>query len=278
MIKVACIDLDGTLFLNHGSSVYDLSLEAIKALELFKKNNIKVFICSGRAPAYIEKLCDKYELEKTFAAYNGACIYQNGKPFQSHGLSNFDVIKIDELFDGINLVYDTAFIQTNTSKRALKDSKNHHYERYKNLIKSDNVKAEISDLDYLDFLKVNKDEISKFSILTFNNDQANKIYEKMSPKLKDDYSISTSSKIFVEITNKKAYKGQFVNYLLELGYKKDEIAAIGDSYNDLSMFNKVDYSYLMSHSEKSLQEIAYKVVDDVYQACLDILKVNKNEI
>lgn len=278
MIKVACIDLDGTLFLNHGDSVYDLSIEAIKALDILKEKNIKIFICTGRAPAYIEKLCDKYKLEKTFAAYNGACIYQDGKLVKTKGLNHLDVVKIDTMFNELNADYDAAFIQTVSSKRALKDSKNSHYERYKNLIKKENVKAEISNLDYLDFIKVNEDEISKFSILTFNNSQANKIYEYLSPKLKDEYSISTSSKIFVEITNKEADKGQFINYLFEMGYKKDEIAVMGDSYNDLSMIEKVDYSYLMSHGEESLQNFAYKVVDNVYQACLDILKVNENEI
>lgn len=95
--------------------------------------------------------------------------------------------------------------------------------------------------------------------------------------LSSDFRNICASKIFVEVTAKNGTKGDFIQYLYDkYGYQETEIATVGDVFNDLSMFEKTKYSYLIRSGEPALYNQVYKVVDNVLEATIDIIKENKN--
>ncbi|WP_026569366.1 Cof-type HAD-IIB family hydrolase [Sediminibacillus terrae] len=56
----------------------------------------------------------------------------------------------------------------------------------------------------------------------------------------------------------------------KLGVSADEIAVIGDSFNDVPMLEMTPYSYAMSTAHPDVQKTASRVVDHVHQAIRDL--------
>lgn len=278
MIKCVVIDLDGTLFQNHGNSVFDLSLESVKALELLKKEDIKICIATGRATIYSLKLFEKYALkDPCLCGFNGAIIYDKNKVIDKQILTSKDVLDIYCEIQNYNSNYSTCFIQSLEGNRILEKPYGDIFEKYAaNLIK-DEVKTKLYDEAMMDFIKYSKEDIGKMSIIAYNSSDASDFRNYYQAIFKDRFNINTSTKVYVEFTNAKADKAHFINYLKqEYGFKRNEIACFGDSYNDYGMFKEVDYSFIMKHGEKSLFDKCYSVVEDVYQAALKVKEINEN--
>jgi hypothetical protein len=76
-----------------------------------------------------------------------------------------------------------------------------------------------------------------------------------------------SQPYFVDVTNPDASKGNVVKYLAKLyGITTDEIATIGDMYNDLSMFAASGFSVAMGDAN-----------DEVKRAALEVTTSNEDE-
>ncbi|WP_232696687.1 HAD family hydrolase [Brevibacillus daliensis] len=70
-------------------------------------------------------------------------------------------------------------------------------------------------------------------------------------------------------------KGNAVNFLMkELGLTKDEVVCIGDSYNDIPMFNVVTNSFAMEHADDEVKQHATHIVKSVREACEWVSKEN----
>ena len=76
-------------------------------------------------------------------------------------------------------------------------------------------------------------------------------------------------KEYIDITEKGCSKGLGILKLKELMHL-EEVAGIGDSYNDIPMLETVDHSFTFPTSPESLTSIVDDVVDSVEEA-LDIL-------
>jgi len=77
------------------------------------------------------------------------------------------------------------------------------------------------------------------------------------------------NKEYIDITEKGCSKGLGILKLKELMHL-EEVAGIGDSYNDIPMLETVDHSFTFPTSPESLTSIVDDVVDSVEEA-LDIL-------
>jgi hypothetical protein len=78
-----------------------------------------------------------------------------------------------------------------------------------------------------------------------------------------------AKKVCIDITEKGCSKGLGILKLKELMHL-EEVAGIGDSYNDIPMLETVDHSFTFPTSPESLTSIVDDVVDSVEEA-LDIL-------
>ena len=93
------------------------------------------------------------------------------------------------------------------------------------------------------------------------------------------YSAVKSSKVFLEVTNKRATKGNGVEYLRKyLGISKDNVFVFGDSGNDVSMIKRFKNSVAMGNGIEEVKKHAKyvtKTVDEagVSYALKEILKV-----
>lgn len=279
MIKLVVVDLDGTLLLNHGKSIYDLSKESEEAIKLSKKEGIIFAIASGRALPYSYKLMQLNNIDNPkICAYNGAVMYDDGNIIETHTLSREDVLDIFNEIKKHNLEYETSFIQTIEGNRILDNPNSKYYQKYLDLIKTDNMNVKLYPCSIDEFVNKYDEQIGKYSIIAKDSESAFKIRNLMKDIFQDRFNINTSTKVYVEFSNYKADKEYFIDYLMKkYDLKEDEIAAIGDSYNDYRMLKKVKYSYVMSHSDVEFKKGFYKEVENVLEAIKDIVEVNNEE-
>jgi Cof subfamily protein (haloacid dehalogenase superfamily) len=87
-----------------------------------------------------------------------------------------------------------------------------------------------------------------------------------------------SAKYTLDIMPKNISKGNAVKKLAEqTGISPDEIACIGDSFNDVPMLQVAKYSFAMSKAKAGVKEHADYVVDTVGEAIEMIFEINSSE-
>lgn len=62
----------------------------------------------------------------------------------------------------------------------------------------------------------------------------------------------------------------------ELGLKPEEIATVGDSFNDVSMLEWTPHSFAMRHAPEEVKQKAGRVVSSVREACEWVLQYNQS--
>ncbi|MGM0502053.1 MAG: HAD family hydrolase, partial [Bacillota bacterium] len=79
----------------------------------------------------------------------------------------------------------------------------------------------------------------------------------MKEKFGEQLNISLSKSRFVEIMNPEVSKGQAVADLAqELGFQREEVVTIGDSYNDIEMLEYAGLGVAVENAWPAVQEAA----------------------
>lgn len=74
-------------------------------------------------------------------------------------------------------------------------------------------------------------------------------------------------------------KGAGLKMLMDhLGLQPEEVACVGDSYNDLSLFQITKHSFAMKHGEKQVRDSANHTVESVSEVVDYILQYNRQQI
>jgi cof-like hydrolase len=278
MIKLFAIDMDGTL-LNSKDKINESSIKAIRKLN---ESGVKTVLCSGRVMTSLKANNDILQIDNPMIANNGAAIKINSKKIlNTHFLDDNNLREIIDFCQKHKFVYH--FYDEDTFYSNSLD-----FARLKHLKKDTDY-----GLNYQCNISISEDP---YRTLKQKNHHATKILigcldkhpygEEKSVKViedefKDSLYITSSGWGSVEImeTNVNKWNGilELANFL---GINLDEIAAIGDSFNDLSMISKSHLGFAMGNANSKVKEIAsYKVSDNnstgISEAIDIILKYNK---
>lgn len=273
MIKVLVSDMDGTLCDKHGDTIFHLSSRNEDALNRLKENNIKFYTASGRMSSYGKKMLDDHGFTDIITSgFNGADIYDNGSYPSRYTLS---IPLIKEI---ISYTKDANYLQLQTldSTRIFSNLLIKEIERYKSQMEEFHI-DEVLNTTIDAYLKNDpKDNIGKLSIIVMNKNKAYKLYQKLQELTKDTCFVTMSNDRIIEICNKNANKGVFIQYLQKAyHYTKDEIAVIGDALNDAEMYPYSSYTFAMNSGKEEVKKLARYTVEDVAE-CVDIiLDINK---
>lgn len=273
MIKVLVSDMDGTLCDKHGDTIFHLSSRNEDALNRLKENNIKFYTASGRMSSYGKKMLDDHGFTDIITSgFNGADIYDNGSYPSRYTLS---IPLIKEI---ISYTKDANYLQLQTldSTRIFSNLLIKEIERYKSQMEEFHI-DEVLNTTIDAYLKNDpKDNIGKLSIIVMNKNKAYKLYQKLQELTKDTCFVTMSNDRIIEICNKNANKGVFIQYLQKTyHYTKEEIAVIGDALNDAEMYPYSSYTFAMNSGKEEVKKLARYTVEDVAE-CIDIiLDINK---
>ncbi|WP_294359065.1 Cof-type HAD-IIB family hydrolase [uncultured Clostridium sp.] len=259
--KLICIDMDGTLLDNSAKNIPNENLEAIKSAT---EKGAKVAITTGRLFASARYFSDLIGVKTPVIASNGAYIREkdSDKVIAEFLLGEenikaiLDVVKEYDIRVFFNTV-DTVI----TDKDILQG--NAYMEMNKDLPKEMQVKFLINE-DLKSTSLRYKDEILKCICINENNVYNTKEIEELKMKLKeiDSIEVVSSNHNNFEIMNKGVSKGKAVETLAkEYGIPKDEVIAIGDGENDLSMIKYAGLGVAMGNSSDFIKEQADYVTD-----------------
>jgi Cof subfamily protein (haloacid dehalogenase superfamily) len=273
MIKLFISDLDGTLIHEPKTGIEPNEKNA-EAIKLLHENNIEFAVATGRFDYHILEIEKYVESQNYRIGLNGGTIYTKDNVLIRENTFTYD--EAEKLRQDIeeNYMKDINYLvlQTVQAKRYIKYpnflkkiANFHKYQRKFNAIHySDEITRELSERgEKVIKLLINLDPEIKYNV---------------QEKLREnhyDAEITISGPKSIEIGPKGNTKGNAIKIIMEKeNLKEDEVAFIGDSYNDISAFEVCRYSFAMSHADDFIKSRAAFVVENVADAVDKVIRMN----
>jgi Cof subfamily protein (haloacid dehalogenase superfamily) len=257
-MKYIFCDLDGTLIHNF----HKIDKSDMEALQLAQEKGIKVSIATGRLDYEVREIMKEYGLNGYRISQNGGVVFsEENRIIHKITLATEDIHLILSTLQGYNLL---IFIETENEYIIPKRvpiieafEKNQSYLTY------------VEKPDIFDTL--DKHDIVTVSIWA-EKDENLEIVKHLNEQLPDHIASYVSSSYTIDITSAKNSKGNAIKHLCDLnGIDLSDIAVIGDSYNDISMFELTQNCYVMSHADEVVKSKARNTTASVKEAVLAIL-------
>lgn len=247
-IKLLALDMDGTT-LRNDRTISDTDYNAIKkAID----SGIMVIPASGRnrhiLPKEIMELDIHYAITK-----NGSEIYD---------------VKADKVIYHTEVDYSLAaemmrYLETKNARVSCEHEDQRYFSAHglmnveeilrNNHISEDNVIENLGD-----FLEEKQWGVDKIGVLCYDDETLWEIMDKQKDYL--DLNIMRTGQTYVEINPRMASKGYCLKYLANmLGISAENIAAVGDSDNDLIMLCYAGYSFAMTNGSRFARETAKEI-------------------
>lgn len=266
MTKILFSDLDGTII---GKKAIPLHEKNISALKTLREQGHIVALCTGRNNIDILPTLKAVDIPYDYmvlcnGAYivdrEGKIIYQNNIPkdLGEKMLSTF--IKEDCL-----MVY---FCDGKSCVLKKKDG-----------IHIIDEKGDITSYRDFSIFETKMREAEVYTIFGINQEDEKTDFldgyvKKTMPLFEDGISWFYNT-AFIDIIGPNSSKGLGMKKLAEyLGIKHENIYAIGDSYNDISMIELAGHGYTFRRSDEVVQKKASHLVDYLYEVVEDILEEN----
>lgn len=249
--KMIILDLDDTLLRNDGT----ISARTKAALKRIQADGMKVVLASGRPTFAIRSIADELELKKYggyIISFNGARIEgcETEKEIYS---ANIKKENVHELYN-LSKEYG-AFIQTYSNIHIIASEANEYTD----------IEKQITGMDIIipeDFKSYVCEDVVKVIVLQ-EPSRLKEIEARWKPIIGDRMYMTISKPFFLEFMNPNVDKGKSILRLAgQLGICAEEIIAIGDSYNDISMIKMAGLGVAMQNAAASVKEIADYITDD----------------
>jgi hydroxymethylpyrimidine pyrophosphatase-like HAD family hydrolase len=129
--------------------------------------------------------------------------------------------------------------------------------------------------------QLEKGEIYKVMVFYGFGKSKNELSKEINRFLREKFPTieSSWSSIVNELTPVDCHKGAGLEYYAKhLGLESNDIIVVGDSGNDITMFNKFhENSYAMTHAHASVKKYAKHTVKKIYKLKEKILEGEKHE-
>ena len=249
MLTLVALDMDGTL-LNDERKISLFNERVIKKL---KSKGTKIVLASGRPynglKPYLKQL-DLINEDDYSITYNGALIINN----KTQEIIFKKILNQDIVFQALELAkkLNIGFFAYNNQSQILTENITEY------------VKFE-QELTHNELLTINFKEVkNEYYKITFtaSKEDLDQYYSLIEKQFNQDYTVISSHDFFIEIINKKASKGQALDFLLDyLKLERQNIAAFGDNENDYSMLTVANHKFVMNNSTSDkLKDIAEEIV------------------
>ncbi|MCF6411129.1 Cof-type HAD-IIB family hydrolase [Pseudalkalibacillus salsuginis] len=262
-MKLIAIDMDGTL-INNNTTINEAN---VKAIQKAQEAGIHVVVATGRSYEEAVTPIQEVGLSLPIIAINGAQMRTvEGKIKQSIALSKDTYYEAAELLSNYSIYYEVY-----TNKGTFSDNPGMAVDIIVDIIKSANPEVSnerahelaayrISNgrIHTLEDYKevVEEPDVEIYKLLAFSKNEKSRKGALNDFLTFKDLAVSKSAEANIEITHRDAQKGIAVQkYAEELGIPMREVMAIGDNYNDVSMFEIAGYSVAMGNAEEDIKKL-----------------------
>lgn len=248
MIKLVGLDLDGTLLNDN----HEISDENKVIIENLKELEVKVVLASGREIESMIWASNELKLDTPLIALNGAIVTDNkgenvlfDKPL--------NLKKIKDLF--IDLYDNGRFMLIFFKDEVIATDNNDEYynifTKYSNVIprRVNNVVKYLDDNNLWN---------SVYKIIFSDEEEVLiKLRDDLKGKIDEEYTLAFSMPFYLELYDSNVSKGKALEYVANMyGIRNDEIMAIGDGENDLSMIEFAKIGIAMDNAPDFIKERA----------------------
>lgn len=245
MYKAIFIDIDGTLRDNKRN----ISKRTISAIKRVTEKGILVVICSGRPRQYTEDISKECYASRYIITSNGGNIYDYRENKIMY-VNSMDKQACLELYEIANQV-DARFIMNVGANRVV--SKLKYFDGSEVELKTD-IKTFINENDIAQCIIADED-FEKIKNLKTAIEKIENVEIKNQHKSLVDRNTPKEGTIYYDIANIDSCKGNAVVklcHMLDIDLK--DAVAIGDDYNDISMFKVVGHSVAMENANYDVKQ------------------------
>ncbi|GAA0180120.1 Cof-type HAD-IIB family hydrolase [Clostridium sediminicola] len=243
--KLVCIDMDGTL-LNSKHKITENTKEILKKAHDL---GVHIVITTGRIYTNAEYYSDLLGVKSAVIASNGSYVKDKdiANPIYegtiSEGLCKKVVDICSENNIGVSFYTSQKLYCGNLMMRLL-----YLFIKLKKLDNDKTNKVDVfSKRRWSEILHKEKDNIIKCEIMSTNENKLRKVRNQLNNI--EGLEVVSSHKSNIEVTCKGVSKGKAVKIIADYyNIKKDEVIAIGDSENDLSMIEYAGLGIAMGNA------------------------------
>lgn len=252
MRKILLSDVDGTFYFSNNAEE-NIRFKDIAAIKKFQKEGNLFGVCTGRSYAGLISALQNYSIKLDFMILSsGAVIFVGNEKIKEELLTK-DILNI--VFNAIDLKECGL---TATSENSFYFSEYLHY-TFSTAHKI-NALDDVFDQTFTNITieSNNIEDLEKNRILLLN-------------KIGNIVEINRNENS-LDISPKNCDKGSAINCIMNY-YLSDvnSLYAIGDSFNDIPMFQKVKSSYTFNKSSDRVKEAADYLVDSLEECIYQIL-------
>ncbi|MGL4452752.1 MAG: Cof-type HAD-IIB family hydrolase [Sarcina sp.] len=252
MKKLLASDLDGTLVFEN-----KMPKENMRSVQRLNGRGQVFIVATGRPLNGVDIVEDEFNIGiDYYVLLNGALILDKNKKIVHHEKIDRRIVKeIIENYieDDMNVSVESGFITYVIGRGG-----NLPYPQ----------QIIVKDLEEVD------DDISLISIYIKDReiDEIDKIKDKINESYNDVIAYRNSN--YIDVVTKGCSKGEGVLYVAEkLSIKRENIYTIGDSWNDVTMFEITENSFTFKEVEENLKKNAKYIVNSVSECIEDYVLV-----
>lgn len=269
MIKLIATDMDGTLL----NAAHEISEENQQAIRYAQEQGITVVIATGRAFYEANTPVAETDLKVPYICLNGAEVRDETFNIMSTSHLNHELVhkvtsKLKE--EGIYYqIYTNRGIYTEDPQRDLdiyidiaeRAGQKADVEKIKNSIQKRIDNGTLKIVDNYDKIEEIPGELI-MKILAFDSDLGKIDLVGQELAKSPNLAVSSSSRGNLEITHSDAQKGiALATIAKQLGIDLENVMALGDNLNDISMLERVGYPVAMDNAAPEVKAVAKYITD-----------------
>ncbi len=238
-IKLVVADLDGTLLDSYKK------LDS-KIKEVLLNQDFKFTIASGRSMVLVKKFIEELDIDMPYITNNGAEIFKGNECIQEYSIPK------DEVYSILSLIQEYGFeCHANAYDCIYTVGKVELIRPFRN-----RFEGVLPIVDHASIEQVIQNKINKMMCIDSNLSLLEEFQRRVNGSCKHARCERAEGNAFV-IVNKEASKGKALQQLMDLCHlNRNEVIVFGDNYNDLSMFDVVDYSVCMANADEDIKQTA----------------------
>lgn len=269
MIKLIATDMDGTLL----NAAHEITPENQAAIKFAQEHGITVVIATGRAFYEANTPVAETDLKVPYICLNGAEVRDETFNIMSTSHLNHSLVnKITTTLKKEDIyyqVYTNRGIYTEDPQRDLeiyidiaeRAGQKADVEKIKNSIQKRIDNGTLKIVDNYDKIEEIPGELI-MKILAFDSDLGKIDLVGQELAKSPNLAVSSSSRGNLEITHSDAQKGiALATIAKQLGIDLENVMALGDNLNDISMLERVGYPVAMDNAAPEVKAVAKYVTD-----------------
>jgi Cof subfamily protein (haloacid dehalogenase superfamily) len=269
MSKLIAIDLDGTLFYPK-KRIRLVSKQNISFLKWAKANGHEIVFVTSRNRQFVEKVLKEINLDIDFICRNGSVIVHQHQVILDEVMAKEDVQKVTQFVQSRHQKFMFS-IDTKEASNLVFSSKYVWYQdflyrfyyflqgRYREDFDKNNARFEKE--------MQQSSTIQRLLVYFGIGKQAKKLAMEQTALLKNHFPHLEISWIqgLIEVASLGTNKGNSLKKLVDAKkWHQDDVIVIGDSGNDVAMFDLFPQSYCMDHAHPSIKKHARYVIKRVH--------------